>query len=66
MSSTVFQNLFNYIFVVFHILSSLTCSRSFGDVTSRGYHVVVAGGTAAVDILRYSEKGSAMRKVRLD
>ena len=66
MSSTVFQILFNYIFVVFHILSSLTCSRSFGDVTPRGYQVVVAGGTAAVEFLRYSEEGSAMRKERLE
>ena len=36
--------------------------RSFGDVTPRGYQVVVAGGTAAVEFLRYSEEGSEMRK----
>ena len=40
--------------------------RSFGDVTPRGYQVVVAGGTAAVEFLRYSEEGSAMRKASLN
>ena len=39
-----------------------TC-RSFYDVTPGGYQVVVARGTAAVEFLRYSEKGSAMREV---
>ena len=40
------------------------CFRSFDDVTPRAYQVVVAGGTAAVEFLRYAEMGSAMRKER--
>ena len=39
-------------------------SRSFDDVTPRGYQVVVADGTAEVEFLRSAEKGSAMRKER--
>ena len=69
LTSIVFQKqllIFLLYYVNFQILSSLTCSRSFGDVTPRGYQVVVAGGTAAVEFLRYSEEGSAMRKERLD
>ena len=55
---------FLYHHAEFSTLVNLTCSRSFGDVTPRGYQVVVAGGTAAVEFLRYSEEGSAMRKER--
>ena len=45
-------------------LGTALCFRSFDDVTPRGYQVVVAGGTAAVEFLRYAEEGSAMRKER--
>ena len=45
-------------------LGTAVCFRSFDDITPRGYQVVVAGGTVAVDFLRNAKEGSAMRKVR--